>query len=125
MPSFPLRLVHAAMALLFLFAATLQYNDADALPWIAMYVAAAVPCILVVVGRPRRVLAIGVGVIALLWSVVYLVHGAAGVAPSAMFAEWTMSNDRVREARELYGLGLIALVMLVSVLTTRTKPRVG
>ena len=123
MPSFLLRLVHAAMALLFLFAATLQFNDADALPWIAMYVAAAVPCVLVVIGRPRRVLAIGVGVIAVLWSGVYLVHGAAGVAPSAMFSEWTMRDDQVRAARELYGLALIALMMLVSVVTTRSKPR--
>jgi len=123
MPSFLLRLIHAAMALLFLFAATLQFNDADALPWIAMYVAAAVPCVLVVIGRPRRVLAIGVGVIALLWSGVYLVHGAAGVAPSAMFSEWTMRDDQVRAARELYGLALIALMMLVSVVTTRSKPR--
>ncbi len=123
MPSFLLLLVHAAMALLFLFAATLQFNDADALPWIAMYVAAAVPCVLVVIGRPRRVLAIGVGVIAVLWSGVYLVHGAAGVAPSAMFSEWTMRDDQVRAARELYGLALIALMMLVSVVTTRSKPR--
>jgi hypothetical protein len=40
-----------------------------------------------------------------------------------MFAEWTMSNDSVREARELYGLLLIAVAMFLSVWVTRSGVR--
>lgn len=102
------------MALLFLFAAALQYNDAAALPWLAMYMVAAVPCVLAALGRPRWQLASGVGLLALLWAGVYVLQGAWRIPPSAMFSEWTMSNDSVREARELYGLILIAGFMAFS-----------
>jgi hypothetical protein len=119
MPSKPLRAAHLALAFLFFYAASLQFNDTDATAWIVMYVTAAVPCVLVALGHPRRRLAVGVGALAALWAGVYLVRGAWRVPPSAMFAEWTMSNDSVREARELYGLLLIAVAMFLSVWLTR------
>ena len=115
----PMRAVHCGMAALFLFAATLQFNDQDPVPWIVMYLAAAAPCALAAMGRPRWTLAAGVSVLAALWAGVYLYQGAWRVPPSAMFAEWTMSNDHVREARELYGLVLIASFMAFSAWTTR------
>jgi hypothetical protein len=113
------------MALLFVFAAALQYNDEGALPWIAMYLAAAAPCVFAVFGRPRWRLASGVAILAFLWACVYLFQGAWRVPPSAMFSEWTMSNDQVREARELYGLALIAGFMAFSATVSfkRSKPR--
>lgn len=119
MVSLPLRLLHAVMAALFVFAATLQYNDTDALAWIIMYLAAAAPCVLVVLNRARWILAAGVALIALAWAAVYLSQGAWKVPPSAMFSEWTMSDDHVRAARELYGLGLIGLFLVFSAMTTR------
>ncbi len=121
--SFPLRLLHGSTALLFIFAASLQYNDGDALPWIAMYLGAAVPCVFAASGRARWQLALGVGLLALLWACVYLVQGAWRVPPSAMFSEWTMSDDRVREARELYGLSLIAVFMAFSVAVSRKRSK--
>jgi hypothetical protein len=107
------------MAALFLFAAALQFNDQDPLPWIAMYLAAATPCVFAALGRPRWRLAGGVAVLAALWACVYLFQGAWRVPPSAMFAEWTMSNAQVREARELYGLVLISGFMAFSAWTSK------
>lgn len=115
----PLRAAHLAMALLFAFSASLQFNDADALPWIVIYLAAAVPCALAALDRPRATLAAGLAALAAVWALVYVARGAWRVPPSAMFAEWTMSDDRVREARELYGLILIALVLALSCAATR------
>ena len=113
------RLLNAAMALLFLFGAVVQYNDPDPLRWMAMYVAAAVACALAMAKRLRWWFAAMIGAVALVW--------AASLAPAAfpnvripeMFAAWEMANERVEEGREMYGLLIIAIYMTVLVAARR------
>ncbi len=117
------RLLNGAMALLFLFGAAVQYNDPDPLRWIAIYVAAAVMCVLAVANRLPWWLAASVGAVALAW--------AATLAPSAfphvripeMFAAWEMANQRVEEGREMYSLLLIAIYMGVLAVVLRRRTR--
>jgi hypothetical protein len=109
------------MALLFLLGAAVQYNDPDPLRWIAIYAAAAVACALGAARRLPRWLPIVTGATALI-SAVTLAPGAfPNVRIPEMFAAWEMANTRIEEAREMYGLLLIAIYMGVLALT-RPKP---
>jgi hypothetical protein len=105
------RFLHAAMALLFLFGAIVQYNDPDPLRWIAIYVAAAVACALAAAKRLPRWLPLVVLAIALIWAITLAPRAFPNVRILEMFAAWEMANQRIEEAREMYGLLLIAIYM--------------
>jgi len=117
-----LRLLHGLMAGLFIFAAALQYNDEDIVRWMAIYLAAAVPCIFAAAGRPRPRVALAVGVIALLWMALYAAHGAWHTSFPALFSEWEMKDETIKAGREMYGLLIVAGWMAVAWATGR-KPR--
>ena len=119
-----LRFVHAAMALLFLFGAMVQFNDPDPLRWVAIYVAAAVTSALAAAKRVPRWLPIVIGGIALLWAVTLAPRAFPNVRILEMFAAWEMANERIEEAREMYGLLLIAIYMAVTAVVERRGARV-
>lgn len=100
------------MLLMFLFSAALQFNDPDPLRWIGIYAAAAAVCGLEIRRRRAALGALAVAAIALVWagSLYYRAHE---VPVSAMFAEWEMQDLRIEEAREMYGLTIVGLWMLV------------
>jgi hypothetical protein len=98
---------------LFVFAAVLQYNDADPLRWMAIYLAAAIACGLAVAGRRIIWVPAMVGAISLAWAVTYVVRGVPTVSPLHMFDEWEMKNQQVLETRELFGLAIILAWMMV------------
>lgn len=101
------------MAALFLFAAALQYNDPQPFRWIVIYVAAAWPCVQVLLGRPRWPVAAGVAVAAFAWAGLYAYRGAWTVPFFDMFDEWEMKNQQVVETREMFGLCIIGVWMTV------------
>lgn len=105
------RILHALLAALFIFAAALQYNDVDIVRWMAMYLAAALVCILDLCNRPKPMLATTVGVIALAWSVLYIVNGAWKVPLPALFSEWEMKDQTIVAGREMNGLFIVAVWM--------------
>jgi len=107
------RLLNVLMALLFVFAAALQYNDPDPIRWAAIYLAAGLPCALAARGKPVSWLPLVVGLLSLAWAVTYLVRGVPSVSPLHMFDEWEMKNQQVVETRELFGL-LIATVWMAA-----------
>ena len=116
--------LNGLMAAVFLFAAVLQLNDEDPVRWIALYAAAAVPCILVVLRREHPVVPALVAAASLIWAVVYAAQGAWSVPPGEMFAEWEMKNAKVRETREMFGLLIVAVWMLALLVVGRwAKPR--
>jgi len=120
------RILHALMAALFIFAAALQYNDVDIIRWVAMYLGAALVCILDLINRPKPVLAVVVGIIALAWSVLYIVHGAWKVPLPALFSEWEMKDQTIVAGREMNGLFIIAVWMAFAWWTGRrhtTRPQ--
>ena len=105
------RILHALMAGLFIFAAALQYNDVDIARWVAIYLGAALVCIMDLINRPKPTLATIVGVIALVWSILYVVHGAWKIPLPALFSEWEMKDQSIVAGREMNGLFIIVLWM--------------
>lgn len=117
------RILNAFMGALFLFAASLQFNDDDPVCWGAIYAAAALPCVLVVVRRSNLVLPAAIAGIGIVWAAVYAVRGAWSVPFSEMFAEWEMKNEAVRQAREMFGLMIVATWMVALLLAGRFAKR--
>ena len=105
-------LANGIMLLMFLFSASVQFNDPDPLRWIGIYAAAAVVCGLEIRRRAPPWAAAAVAVIALVWAA-SLYYRAHGVPISSMFAEWEMKDLRIEEAREMYGLTIVAVWMIV------------
>ena len=109
----PFRLLNGAMALLFLFGAAVQYNDPDPLQWMAIYVAAAVACTLAASGHLRWWFAALVALVAFVWAATLAPRAFPNVGIAEMFGAWEMANTRIEEGREMYGLLLIAIYMIV------------
>lgn len=118
-----LRLLSGAMAVLFLFGAAVQYNDPDPLRWIAIYAAAGVVCGFAAMQRLHWWLAAAVGVTAVMWAITLAPRAFPNVRMLEMFSAWEMANQRIEEAREMYGLLLIALYMSVLAITAGRRTR--
>ncbi len=103
----------ALLLLMFVLSAAVQFNDPDPLRWAAMYGAAAVVCLLSLVGRVAKWQPLGVGAIALIWAVTIAPRVIGRVDPKSMFSAWEMKNISIEESREMYGLLLVALWMAV------------
>jgi hypothetical protein len=105
-------LANVVMLLMFLFSAAVQLNDPDPLPWIAIYGAAAAVSGLETRRRAAAWAPVALALISLIWAgSIYL--RASEVPISALFAEWEMRDVRVEEAREMYGLTIVGIWMIV------------
>ena len=118
------RIVNILMALVFLMAVVVQYNDPDPIQWMAIYGAAFV--ISVIVWRQGRVhpaAPLLVGAAALVWSLSIVLGGPGGTNYLHMFDAWEMRSVNVEQAREATGLLIVAAWM--AVLAVRTRLRAG
>ena len=115
--------LNALIGVLFLFAAALQYNDPDPWRWMAVYLAAAVPCFVALRRSVPWILPAVVGVGAMGWAAIYAARGAWSVPFREMFAEWEMKNQQVVETREMFGLLIVGGWMLVLVVVASLAPR--
>jgi hypothetical protein len=117
MPSTPgssaFRAANGVMAALFVFAAAVQYNDPDPLRWMAIYLAAAAACVLVLLHRLPRWFPMFVGLAALAWAATLAPHVLGHVGWGEMVEAWEMKDVRVEEGRETYGLLIVAAWMVV------------
>ena len=117
------RLLNAAMALLFLFGAAVQYNDPDPLRWVAIYLAASAVCLLAALRHLRWWFAAVVAAVALLWAATIAPRAFPNVRITELFGGWEMANERIEEAREMYGLLLIGAYMSILAAGARTRTR--
>ena len=110
------------MLLMFVLSTVVQYNDPDPIRWMAIYGAAATVCGLEMRRRAPIWAPVLVAIIALVWAG-SIVSRAHDVPLSALVAEWEMRDLRVEEAREMYGLTIVGVWMLViaGVLWARAK----
>ena len=109
-----LRIANLVFTLLFALAVVVQYNDPDPLGWMAIYGAAAAACGLSVARRCPRWLPPAILLVAALWAFSLARGGASDVATFFdLFAEWEMKNVRYEEAREMWGLLIVAGWMAV------------
>lgn len=117
------RLLNSVMALLFLFGAAVQYNDPDPLRWMAIYLAASVACACAALKRLHRAVPAMVAAIALIWAATLARRAVPSVRIPEMFGAWEMANERIEEAREMYGLMLVAIYMCVLAVVQRLRAR--
>ena len=111
----PVKLLTSAMATLFLFAVAVQYNDPDALRWMAIYGLAALACGLWLARRLPR--------LDPPWSSASRRWpGRRRIAPARvvgrvsvgdLFESYAMKSEPVEEAREMGGLLIVAVWMVV------------
>ena len=98
------KVADALFLLMFLFSVIVQVNDPDPLTWMAIYGAAAVACLLSIMGRLPWWYAVLVGVIALAWAATIAPRVIGQVPFLDMFQEFEMKDIGVEESREMYGL---------------------
>jgi hypothetical protein len=117
------RALNWAMALLFLVAVVVQFNDPDPLRWMAIYGAAGVLSGAVALGyRLQRFLLGVVAVAALAWAIDSAI-GIPGASTYAhMFDAWEMKSRPIEEARETSGLILVAAWMTVLMFVPPRRP---
>ncbi len=97
------------MAVLFIFAAIVQYNDPDSLIWIVTYGLAATVCVLWARTEVSKAVPITLAVVSLIWSALIF----PGNTGQAAFSSFSMQSIEVEEMRESLGLLIIAVWMLI------------
>jgi hypothetical protein len=109
------RIINGVMALLFVVAVAVQYNDPDPSRWMAIYGAALVISVIAAAkGHAPIAGAAIVGGVALAWGVYWAASsGAPAVLYEHMFDAWEMKNTAIEEAREASGLFIVAFWMAV------------
>ena len=103
---------NAVMSLAFGFSVAVQVNDPDPLRWMAIYGAAAVCCVAELKRRVRAPYPVLLAAVALGWAGSLAPDVIGKVRFGEMFAEFEMKNAGVEQAREMYGLLIVALWML-------------
>lgn len=119
------RIANAAMACLFAFAAALQWNDPDPLPWIGIYGAAAVVAGLAMARRDAWTFGAAVGGVAGVWAAVLATRTVGVVDFRHIFDEFQMTRGDagVEEARELVGLAIVAAWMIFVSVSSKRRTR--
>lgn len=116
-------IANVAMLAAFVLSAAVQWNDPDPWRWVAIYVAAAVACVLGRrVGRGARLLAAVVGAAALLWASSLAPRALADLRPGDLVREMEASTPAIELGREMFGLLLVAGWMAVLVTVGRPRP---
>jgi hypothetical protein len=117
------RWANVVVLLAFVFSVLVQLNDPDSLIWIAIYGVAAAACGLELSGRGSVGLAGATAVFALAWAM-QLADGVLGEVPfGAMFGDWEMQDPGIEEAREMYGLVIVAVWMVVLAVAAYRRAR--
>ncbi|MGH7268017.1 MAG: transmembrane 220 family protein [Candidatus Rokuibacteriota bacterium] len=115
------RAANLLMAVLFLTAAALQYNDPDPEVWMPFYLGAAAAC-LVPYRRALWPLAAVMAGIALLWAASLAPAVLPGFAFGDMFRSMSAGNPTIELSRELLGLVIVAAWMLALTAAARVAP---
>ena len=116
-----MKIAAVAMALLFGLSAAVQFNDPDPLAWVAVYGAAALAGALFAAGRRMAPLAAIVALAAAGWAAM-LAGRVVGEVPLAdVFTSMRMGSRGIEEARELGGLVIVAVWMIVLIVVERRR----
>ena len=105
-------LANGIMLLMFVFSAAVQFNDPDPLVWVGIYGAAAVVCGLEIRRRTPAWVPVAVALIALVWAASFYSR-VNDVPIGSLFSAWEMRDLRIEEAREMYGLAIVGIWMIV------------
>jgi hypothetical protein len=111
------------MAILFLFALAVQYNDPDLLRWMGIYGLAALACGLALAGRLSRWMPVVIGLVALAWAGLIAPGVVGRVSVGQLFESYAMKSEPVEEAREMGGLLIVAAWMSLLALVGSRRAR--
>ena len=121
-----LRILNVLMALLFAFAAYVNFNDPDAPRWVAIYAAPMVISAWAAF-RPTALpwyLPALVAVVALTWAGTIAPRALGKIPLGDMFKSWEMKDTTIEENREMFGLLIVAAWMIVLAVTRlAARPR--
>ena len=110
-----MRIANIVFAALFIFGAIVQFNDPDPLAWVAVYLFAAGACVLAI-RQPRGfIVQLAVAIVCVVWAVVISPQVFGHSSFGQMFESWEMKDTSVEYSREMYGLALIGLWMVVNI----------
>ena len=112
------------MLMMFVFSVIVQYNDPDPYVWMPVYGAAAVACALELAHKLRWWFPTLVGIGSVGWAATIAPHVFGRVPFLEMFSAWEMKNTGVEESREMYGLLIVAVWMIVLAFANR-RPAKG
>lgn len=105
----------AVMLLAFVFSVAVQWNDPDPLAWVAVYGLAALACILAILRRLPWLLPAVIAIVAAVWAGTIAPRVLGHVRFADMFGAFEMADVGIEESREMYGLLIVAVWMLVLV----------
>lgn len=112
-----MRITNRCFAVLFVLSALVQVNDPDPVPWMLVYGAAAVACVLWELGRlpgsAAAALAAGAGS----WGLWVALRTELNVPLGSALLDWDMRAAGSKELRE--GLGLVLVAAWAAVLALR------
>ena len=101
------------MLLLFVLSAVVQVNDPDPWLWMALYLSAAGVTLVSLVGRIRWWMPVAIACLTIAWAGSMAPRVLGQVPFGDMFGAWEMRDTGIEESREMYGLLIVALWMLV------------
>ena len=101
------------MLALFAFAVIVQFNDPDPFRWVALYALAAAACALSLARRLRWWFPAAITAVSLIWAATLAPRVIGHVRFLDMFGAFEMKSIAIEESREMYGLLLIAVWMVV------------
>ena len=105
-----------ALAILFFLAATVQFNDPDSIQWAAVYFLSGVICGFSCFVRLPRIIPVLLGGVVFFWAGTISLAVFDCVLLTDLFLNVQMLNLAVEEAREIIGLVLIGVWMVVLVI---------
>lgn len=123
--SLPWTIANVLVLLVFLFGIVVQFNDPDPWRWVIVYALGAAACVQALLRRgPWWLPGLGAAV-AIAWAAT-IVPRAMGVRFGEMVEEFEMKDVRIEEAREMWGLVIIAFwcsLVALSVMQRRRSTR--
>lgn len=103
-----------ALALVaFLFSIAVQYNDPDPIRWMAIYAVAATACVLEMRRLDVWFFPIAIALIAFIWAGRIHHHLPGPINFSGMFASFKMKDEGIEQQREMFGLMIVAVWMVI------------
>ena len=110
-----LRALNLLMALNFLFSVVVQYNDPDPKRWMTIYGSAFLVTLVALLWptRLRWFYPALVFAVAVVWSLSIAPREIGRFTIPDLFRSWEMKSHVVEEAREMIGLAIVAVWMLV------------
>jgi hypothetical protein len=109
----PFTILNYIFLVLFFLSAVVQYNDPDALLWMLLYGIAALICLLTAFGRLHWGISALMAFVTLGLALILAPQVIGKVSFSELFVSMEMKTEVIEQAREMGGLLIIAVWMIV------------